>query len=462
MDKIINESTIQQAEIPLPRLAGRWPLLGHAMPFVQDPVAFLERGRREHGDLFHFKLLGLDMVLFTGLEAHDYYFRRPESELDAREVYHFTVPIFGRGVAYDTPPNIFAEQLMFLFPALTKKHMQRFAKIMYDETSRFAETLDDEGEIDLPHEMNELTVKIASRCLICQEVREQVDSGFAEAYHELQNGINTLGFFWPNLPTPAHIRRDRARRQIVRIFEGIMAERRKAGGDYDDFMSKLMEARYKDGRALTDDEITGILLTVLFAGQHTSAVLATWMGLELFRRPEIITRLRDETREAYVDGGTVNFEGLQNQTLMEYTVREGERLHPPLIILVRKALEDLCYKDRVVPKGTLAVISPAVSHRMPEIFADPDRFNPDRFAPPNSELKQHHYSLIGFGGGKHACMGKNFAIMQLKAIWTILLDHFDFMPPARFPAPNYGSWVTGPVLPCQVKYRRRQKPHIFQ
>ncbi len=462
MDKILNEPVLGQPDIPLPKLTGSVPLLGHAIPFVRDPVAFLEKGRRENGDLYHFKLLGLNMVLFTGLEAHDYYFRRPESELDAREVYHFTIPIFGKGVAYDTPPDIFAEQLMFLFPALTKKHMQRFARIMYDETAKFVDALDDEGELDLPHEMNELTVKIASRCLICEEVRDRVSTGFAEAYHELQNGINTLGFFLPNLPIPAHIRRDRARRQIVGILEDIMAQRRRDGGGHDDFMSKLMEAHYKDGRALTDDEVTGILLTVLFAGQHTSAVLATWMGLELAREPGIITRLRAETRESYADGETVNFEGLQNQTLMEHTVREGERLHPPLILLVRKALEDLNYKGRTVPKGTLAMISPAVSHRMPEIFVDPDRFNPDRFAPPNSELKQHHYALIGFGGGKHACMGKNFAIMQLKTIWTVLLDRFDFAPPTAFPAPNYGSWVTGPVLPCRIKYRRRQTPHLFQ
>lgn len=77
-------------------------------------------------------------------------------------------------------------------------------------------------------------------------------------------------------------------------------------------------------------------------------------------------------------------------------------------------------------------------------------------------MKQHHYALIGFGGGKHACMGKNFAIMQLKAIWTVLLDRFEFEGPARFPAPNYGSWVTGPKLPCEIRYRRRPESSAFR
>ena len=446
---------------PAPELAGGWPLIGHLREFQQNPVAMLHRGWRRHGDLFRFRLGIRDFVLFSGPEAHDFYFRAPETQLNAKAVYRFTIPIFGRGVAYDASPQIMAEQLSFLFPALREAGMRKFALIMFDETSRFADALGEEGEVDLPHALNELTVKIASRCLIGQEVRDRVDTGFAEAYHDLQKGINTLGFFFPRLPTPAHRSRDRARRRVVEIFSGIMAARRKSGADPDDFMQTLMNARYKDGRALSDDEITGILLTVLFAGQHTSAVLATWTGLELFRVPAYLARVRNEAREVYRDAGCMSLDSLQRQTAMENAVREGERLHPPLILLVRKVLEPLRYKGRVVPAGTMAMVSPAVSHRLPHVFKNPEQFFPDRFAPPAGEDRQHHYALIGFGGGKHACMGKNFAYMQLKAIWTVLLDRFDFFAGSGLPRPNYGSWVTGPQPPCRVRYRRRSEPSVF-
>ena len=449
-------------EKPVPELAGGWPLIGHLREFQRDPVAMLSRGWREHGDLFRFRLGVSDFVLFTGPEAHDFYFRAPESQLDPKAVYRFTVPVFGRGVAYDASPEIMAEQLGFLFPALREEAMRKFALIMFEEASAFADALGEEGDIDLPHAMNDLTVRIASRCLIGQEVRDRVDSGFAEAYHDLQKGLNTLGFFLPGLPTPAHRSRDRARREIVELFSGIMARRRQAGANPDDFMQTLMNARYKDGRALSDDEITGILLTVLFAGQHTSAVLATWTGLELFRASAYLERVRTEAREVYREAGSMSLDSLQRQSTLENAVRECERLHPPLIMLVRKVFEPLRYGDRVVPAGTLAMVSPAVSHRLPQVFADPERFFPDRFAPPASEDRQHHYALIGFGGGKHACMGKNFAYMQLKAIWTVLADRFDFVADAKFPRPNYGSWVTGPEEPCRVGYRRRAEPSVFR
>ena len=106
-------------------------------------------------------------------------------------------------------------------------------------------------------------------------------------------------------------------------------------------------------------------------------------------------------------------------------------------------------------------MAPALSHLLPDVFADPQKFNPDRFAPPASEEKQHPYALIGFGGGKHRCMGKNFAILQVKAIWTVLFDRFDFHSDHPVPAPNYGSWVTGPKLPCRLRYKRRSQASIF-
>ena len=458
----LRSARLSAAAKAVPELTGGWPLIGHLLDFQKNPVSMLSRGWCEQGELVRFRLGPREFVLFTGPEAHDVYFSAPEDQLNAKAVYQFTVPIFGRGVAYDAAPELMDEQLGFLFPALREAAMRRFARIMFEETRQFADALGEDGEVDLPRAMNELTVSIASRCLIGEEVRGQLDAGFAEAYHDLQKGINTLGFFLPRLPTPAHRSRDRARRQVAELFSRIMTARRLSGARPDDFMQTLMHARYKDGRALDDDEITGILLTVLFAGQHTSAVLATWTGLELLRAPSYLARVRDEMQDVYREAGAMSLASLKRQEALEHAVRESERLHPPLIMLIRKVLKPVRYRDYIVPAGTLAMVSPAVSHRLPHVFADPERFSPDRFAAPACEDKQHQYALIGFGGGKHRCMGKHFAYLQLKAIWTVLLDRFDFHLDTAFPAPNYGSWVTGPETPCRLRYRRRSQGSIVR
>ncbi len=110
----------------------------------------LSRGWREHGELVRFRLGPREFVLFTGPEAHDLYFSAPEDQLNAKAVYQFTVPIFGRGVAYDAAPEIMDEQLGFLFPALREAALRRFARIMFEETRQFADTLGEDGEVDLP------------------------------------------------------------------------------------------------------------------------------------------------------------------------------------------------------------------------------------------------------------------------------------------------------------------------
>ena len=94
-------------------------------------------------------------------------------------------------------------------------------------------------------------------------------------------------------------------------------------------------------------------------------------------------------------------------------------------MLVRVAMEDFVHGDYFIPKGTWVLTSPTVSHRIPELFREPEAFDPDRFAPPREEDKRD-FAFIPFGGGRHKCMGNAFALLQIKAILAILLRRYDF------------------------------------
>lgn len=440
----------------MPQLQSGWPMLGHLVAFQRDPMAMLRRGFEALGEIFQFKLANRQFVVFAGPEAHEAFFHAPDTVLSAKEVYQFTIPIFGKGVAYDATSEVMAEQLAFLHPALRDTSMQRYARLMQEEIrDYFTGRWRDEGELDLPAVLNELTVNIASRCLLGEEIRSRLDSGFADLYDDLQGGINTLGFFLPRLPTPAHRKRDRARREVARVISGILDERRRTGHKAEDFMQALMDARYQDGRALSDEEISGLLLTVLFAGQHTSGVLATWTGLELLNDKQYLQRVIEEIETTYDGGRSITLANLKQQVVLDNAIREAMRLHPPLIILIRKVLEDFDYAGCAIPAGSMATVSPALSHRLPDVFKHPDQYDPDRFAPPREEHKVHPYTLVGFGGGHRRCIGTHFAYFQVKAIWTEILRHYQVEATSSVPVPNYGSWVTGPKPPCRIRYRRR-------
>lgn len=101
--------------------------------------------------------------------------------------------------------------------------------------------------------------------------------------------------------------------------------------------------------------------------------------------------------------------------------------------------------------------SPNFSHMLPHIFSEPTSYDPERFAPPREEDKAQNYAFIGFGGGRHACIGQNFAYLQIKSIWSLLLRNFEFELLDPIPEPDYTMMVIGPK-PCRVKYTRRKDP----
>jgi sterol 14-demethylase len=130
------------------------------------------------------------------------------------------------------------------------------------------------------YDMNRLTILTATRCLIGPEIHEQMwgeqNGSFAQLYHDLEGGILPVSFFFPYLPLPAFKKRDQAREAIVKVFSRIIAKRRASAEQHDDLLQILMTSEYKDGSMMTDDAISGLLIGVLFAGQHTSSITSTW------------------------------------------------------------------------------------------------------------------------------------------------------------------------------------------
>jgi sterol 14-demethylase len=431
------------------------PFFGHALEFARNPVRLLQRGRDRFGDVYSFLLAGTQVAVLTGPEANEVFFRARDDQLSAKAAYRFMAPIFGKDIAYDASPKRMDEQLDLVTPALTERRLRAYACFIQEEVEGYLDGWDDRGEIDLLELTNELTVFIASRCLVGPEFRKSVSKEFARLYHDLEGGINLLAFFQPHLPLPSFRRRDRARVRMVEIITRIIAERRARGIEGEDFLQTLISARYADGTSLTDDNITGMLLSLIFAGQHTSAVLAAWTGIELLRHPWYCGAVLEEQQQLVGRDSEVSFERLREMERLERGVREAERLHPPLVMLMRKVVDDFPCLDYTLPAGWLAMVSPAVSHRIGEVFAHPDRYDPERFAPGRAEDRKARFALVTFGGGKHGCLGMTFAYLQIKAIWSILLRRFELGLIDCRPEPNYSTFVVGPKQPCRIHYERR-------
>lgn len=447
---------VSQAKTP-PMLPGGLPLLGHALEMRTDPVGLMQRGRDMFGDIFSMKLPGATGVVMTGVKANEKYFRLKDDDVSQAEAYQLMTPIFGKGMAYDAPPKVMREQLAFFHDALREARLKTYAAGFVEEAEMYFGKWGDEGLVNFYDVGNELTIYTSSRSLLGNEYRQKLSSEFAHLYQEMEGGLNLIAFFNPYLPLPSFRRRDRARKRMGEMIGEIIDHRRTQGLEGTDFLQTLMEAKYSDGRALTPDEITGLLLAIMFAGHHTSGVTFSWTGILLAQNPQWIKPLREEQERVLGDRTDLTLDDLRSMPLLEGTIKEVLRLYPPIIMLMRKVINPFEFQGYTVPERSMIFASPAVSQRIPELFPNPHRFDPERFLPPRSEDKKNPMGWIAFGAGRHRCMGIVFAQLQLRAIWSHLLRNFDFELTEDRYEPDYSRLLVGPREPCRLRYKRRSK-----
>jgi sterol 14-demethylase len=442
-----------------PALSGALPVVGHTVEFVRDTIGLLRRAQRELGSVVGIEIVGKKMVAVFGPEANEAVFRAPDTQLNPSEAYKIMTPIFGKDVVYDAPPEKMNEQLKMLLPALKDRRMRTYGEIVVEEVEQSIEGWGDAGEIELVEYCRVLTNYTSSHCLLGREFRKGMTEEFAAVYHSLERGVTPVAYLNAQLPLPAFRERDRARVRLEEMVTQIIEERRRVGRTGEDFLQTLMESRYRSGAPLTEHEITGMLVAALFAGHHTSSVTTAWAIIELTRHPSYLQQVLGELDAAFAGGEEVGFNSLRNIPLTERTVLEVLRLHPPLFMLVRVAMEDFVHEGYFIPKGTWVLISPTVSHRIPELFKNPEVFDPDRFGPGREEDKRD-FAYIPFGGGRHKCMGNAFALLQIKAILAILLRRYEFELVDANVTSDFQGLVVGPKEPCRVRYRRRQAPVV--
>jgi len=451
-----NTKKNKTTDLSPPTMPGALPLLGHMIAFGKNPFDYMMQLRNTLGEIGEFRMFHQKMVLMTGPEANEAFFRAPDAQLDQSQAYKIMTPIFGKGVVFDAPPHKKDQQLKMLMPVLRDKPMRGYAQVIVQEVEQMIADWGDSGEIDLLEFMKELTIYTSSHCLLGDEFRYELNDEFAKIYHDLEKGVNPLAFVFPYLPLPVFRRRDKARVKLQALVTEIIAKRAQKSEKSEDAFQLLIDASYDDGSRLSAHEITGMLIGTIFAGHHTTAGTAAWTLLELAKRPEHLNRVLKELDQHFGADGEVTFQSLREIPILENVIKEVLRLHPPLIFLIRKVMKDFHFKGYTVKAGKYVCASPRVSHRISEVFPEPEKFDPDRYLEGRQEDAQP-FSWIAFGGGKHKCTGNAFAMLQLKAIFSILLRRYTFelIDEKDYYQDDFTQMVVQPLSPCRVRYIKR-------
>jgi sterol 14-demethylase len=443
------------------RVSGGQDEHGHLEEFRTDPIGLMKRLRQECGDVGYFDLADKRVILLSGAQANEFFFRAADEELDQAEAYPFMTPIFGKGVVFDTTPERRKEMLHN--SALRGDQMKGHAATIENEVRQMIEKWGEEGEIDLLEFFAELTIYTSTACLIGLKFRNELDARFANYYHLLERGTDPLCYVDPYLDIESFRIRDEARVGLVALVQEVM-NGRIANPPADkadrDMLDVLVSVKDEEGNLrFSADEITGMFISLMFAGHHTSSGTSSWTLIELLRHPDVYAEVTKELDDLYADGQEVSFHALRQIPKLENVLKETLRLHPPLIILMRVAQDEFEVEGYPIHKGDLVAASPAISNRIAEDFPNPDGFEPDRYNKPREEDLVNRWTWIPFGAGRHRCVGAAFAQMQIKAIFSVLLREYEFemaQPPESY-RNDHSKMVVQLARPARVRYRRRAK-----
>ncbi|KIZ36680.1 cytochrome P450, partial [Rhodopseudomonas palustris] len=192
---------------------------------------------------------------------------------------------------------------------------------------------------------------------------------------------------------------------------------------------------------LSTKDIVDHMSFLMMAAHDTLTSSLTSFVAALAANPQWQQRLRDEIAAlGLAPGEAMAFEQLEALPLTEMAFKEAMRLRPPVPSIPRRATRDFSFKGFAIPAGTLVAINPLFSHHMPEIWPDPDRFDPLRFTD-EAQRDRHRFAFVPFGGGAHMCIGLHFAYMQAKCFARHFLQNLE----VSFEPGYQSDWQMWPI-----------------
>jgi len=313
------------------------------------------------------------------------------------------------------------QQRRLMMPALHKKQTEHYRALIIAEVEKRLDMWRN-GEIrDLLQDMRDLTAAIAT-CAFLGLDPDQEGAALHQIFGRWTSMVQSpIALGLPlEVPGSPFYRLLRLSESVEQTLAAMLAEKRVAlqHSDAQDGLTTLIHAQDEDGTHLTDNEIMGQIGTFYVAGHETTASALTWAVLLLAQHPHVYAKLVDEI--APLAGNAPTTEQTSQLPLLDGVIKETLRLLPPLPFMIRNARAAFTMGGVEFPIGVNVALSPFVTHRLPDIYADPAKFLPERWA----SISPSSYEYIPFGAGSRMCLGAAFAMAELKIVLPMIIGRF--------------------------------------
>ncbi len=405
---------------------------GRTLQAARDPLPLLLSLYEQHGPIFSARLLHHPVIFMLGPEANHFItVAHPENFHWRESSFGDLIPLLGDGLlTIDDAYHDRARAIMM--PAFHRDQVRASVEAMIAEATPAIERLRPGQVVDIYEWMRELAMRIAMRALLGLDPDEAGKGAAAAEHFERALGFYGIDFHLRLLRGPGSpwSKMVRSRAVLDEIVYGEIAHRRaKPDPEKMDILSLLLGVQDETGEGFTDKEVRDQVMTLMFAGHDTSTSTLTFMMHELARHPDVLAKLCEE-QDRVLGGDAPDIDRLEREMpYLEMVLDEVLRLYPPAWIGPRRAVRDFEFGGYQVVRGSYVNYCSWASHRIPEVFPEPEAFIPERFTRERkAALPRGAY--VPFGGGSRICIGKRFGQTEVKLVATMLLQRLrlDAMP----------------------------------
>ncbi|WAC92453.1 cytochrome P450 [Mycobacterium sp. Aquia_213] len=412
---------------PGPRL----PAFIQLAAFASQPWKFLDSCAARYGDVFTLRLASQQpWVVVSHPDTVKEVLTGPPEVLLAAEGNRMMQPLMGANSLLLLEGDAHREQRRLIVPSFRgnglKFYTDKVTAVTQAEIARWPRG----RPVRLYPRMQELTLEVMLRGVFGLSTGTRLDQLRAELLRMLRKKSGPLMLTVGPPRMRAALTRNFLMGQIDRLVHAEIDDRRRAGdwAERSDLLSILLQARHADGQALNDAEIRDELVTMLLAGEETTATSLAWAVERLVRHPEHQARLIEETR-------------VGDHRFVDAVVKETLRVRPVSSMVMRKLNAPMQIDGFRLPAGVSVVSSIYLTHRRPDLYPDPECFRPERFL----DQPAGTYTWIAFGGGERRCLGATFAELEMRVVLSMLFDTFKVRPADERPEPVRWQGMLTPV-----------------
>lgn len=412
------------------------PVLGQTLNFFFRPISSGIDMHLRHGPVVRGKALGISSLALSGPDALAFVLKNEGNVFSSGEGWTpFIGPFFTRGImlldGVEHRQHRGIMQAAFKRPA-----MEAYLEGMNEAVLKGIANWHPRQRFKLYPALKELTLDIATQVFMGEQLGPEADR-INHAFVDCVRAGTALVRF--PVPGGRWHRGLRARKELEQFFRQRIASKRDNLGP--DLFSYLLSAKDENGVGFQDQDIVNHMIFLMMAAHDTSTIALSSMSYYLALHPEWQERLREEAQALAKE--TLSYDDLAALPLMQQVFFESLRLLSPVHVLPRRTLKACHFAGMDIPAKTYVIISPLVTHHLPQYWQSPERFDPERFSPERAEHKGHPYQYVPFGGGAHKCIGMHFAEMEVKTILYHLLRRYRWSVASGYRMPiNFTSLPT--------------------